>query len=288
MIGTLQLLAACQRTETLGSLVVRGSAAIYGCEGASPSFFTEEMARRLPLRTRFQRDASELEAYVDNFARRHPGHRLLHAALPAGDRRRGSMRRWPGTSACRSSRPSSASTPAFSCFTPTTPPARSRRRSRNPVRGAVNVAPRRSDLAEPLLRLCATAVGADSASAVRAGVGAAWKLARGRPLYGDGVRFLRFGRGVDNRRLRTEIGYRAEVRRGGGGARLREQDLPAVGWALRCTRADLGASRWGWVSAYARRAESGRERSASTLPAPRRWRTSCAGCGAGIEGGSIR
>jgi UDP-glucose 4-epimerase len=27
------------------------------------------------------------------------------------------------------------------------------------------------------------------------------------PLYGDGVRFLRFGRGVDNRRLRTEIGY---------------------------------------------------------------------------------
>ncbi len=30
------------------------------------------MARTLPLRTRFQRDASELEAYVENFARRHP------------------------------------------------------------------------------------------------------------------------------------------------------------------------------------------------------------------------
>ena len=27
------------------------------------------------------------------------------------------------------------------------------------------------------------------------------------PLYGDGVRLLRFGRGVDNRRLRTELGY---------------------------------------------------------------------------------
>ena len=83
VIGTLQLLAACQRTETLRSVVVRGSAAIYGCEGAAPSFFTEEMARRLPLRTRFQRDTSELEAYVDNFARRHPAHRLLHAPLPA-------------------------------------------------------------------------------------------------------------------------------------------------------------------------------------------------------------
>src|SRR5919197_5317731 len=72
VIGTLQLLAACQRTQTLRHLVVRGSAAIYGCEGPSPSFFTERMARSLPLRTRFQRDVSELEAYVDNFARRHP------------------------------------------------------------------------------------------------------------------------------------------------------------------------------------------------------------------------
>ena len=30
------------------------------------------MARTLPLRTRFQRDVSELEAYFENFARRHP------------------------------------------------------------------------------------------------------------------------------------------------------------------------------------------------------------------------
>ena len=51
-------------------LVVRGSAAIYGCEGAAPSFFTEEMARRYPLKTRFQRDVGELEGYFENFARR--------------------------------------------------------------------------------------------------------------------------------------------------------------------------------------------------------------------------
>src|SRR5919108_3901991 len=72
VIGTLQLLAACERTKTLERVVVRGSAAIYGCEGASPSFFTEDLARTLPLRTRFQRDISELEDYFDNFARRHP------------------------------------------------------------------------------------------------------------------------------------------------------------------------------------------------------------------------
>ena len=72
VIGTLQLLAACERTSSLRSVIVRGSAAIYGCEGPSPSFFTEDLARRLPMRTRFQRDISELEEYFENFARRHP------------------------------------------------------------------------------------------------------------------------------------------------------------------------------------------------------------------------
>ncbi len=50
--------------------MVRGSAAIYGTEAAGPSFFTEDMARRYPLKTRFQRDIGELESYVENFARR--------------------------------------------------------------------------------------------------------------------------------------------------------------------------------------------------------------------------
>src|SRR5918999_2210861 len=36
VIGTLQLLAACERTETLRHVVVRGSAAIYGSEGPAP------------------------------------------------------------------------------------------------------------------------------------------------------------------------------------------------------------------------------------------------------------
>ena len=72
MIGTLQLLAACERTATLRTVVVRGSAAIYGSEPAAPAFFTEDLARAGPMRSRFQRDISELEEYFDNFARRHP------------------------------------------------------------------------------------------------------------------------------------------------------------------------------------------------------------------------
>src|ERR671925_180715 len=70
VIGTLQLLAACERTETLERVVVRGSAAFYGGEAPSRVFFPESMPGRLPLRTRFQRDISELGGYINNFPRR--------------------------------------------------------------------------------------------------------------------------------------------------------------------------------------------------------------------------
>jgi UDP-glucose 4-epimerase len=70
VIGSLQLLAACEKTETIEAVVVRGSAAIYGAEPNAPQFFTEGMARRFPLRTRFQRDIGELESYFETYARR--------------------------------------------------------------------------------------------------------------------------------------------------------------------------------------------------------------------------
>jgi len=71
VIGSLQLLAACEKADTLRAIVVRGSAGVYGCEPNAPQFFTEEMARLYPLRTRFQRDVAEIENYFDTFARRH-------------------------------------------------------------------------------------------------------------------------------------------------------------------------------------------------------------------------
>jgi UDP-glucose 4-epimerase len=72
VIGSLQLLAACEKSDTLRAIVVRGSAGVYGSEPAAPQFFTEEMARLYPLRTRFQRDVAEIENYFDTFSRRHP------------------------------------------------------------------------------------------------------------------------------------------------------------------------------------------------------------------------
>jgi UDP-glucose 4-epimerase len=72
VIGSLQLLAACEHAESLRSIVIRGSAGIYGSELAAPQFFAEEMARLYPLRTRFQRDVGEIENLFETFRRRHP------------------------------------------------------------------------------------------------------------------------------------------------------------------------------------------------------------------------
>jgi UDP-glucose 4-epimerase len=72
VVGTLQLLTACERIDTLEAIVVRGSAGIYGSEPAAPQFFTEEMSSLYPLRSRFQRDVGEIENYFAGYARRRP------------------------------------------------------------------------------------------------------------------------------------------------------------------------------------------------------------------------
>ena len=72
VMGTLQLLAAAGDLPTLRTLVVRGSASIYGSEPAAPAFFTEDMATAAMERgaTRFQRDLGEIEKLVEGLARR--------------------------------------------------------------------------------------------------------------------------------------------------------------------------------------------------------------------------
>jgi UDP-glucose 4-epimerase len=73
VIGTLQLLAACEKSDSIRSIVIRGSAGVYGSEPHAPQFFTEEMSRLFPMRTRFQRDVAEIENYFETYSRRHPG-----------------------------------------------------------------------------------------------------------------------------------------------------------------------------------------------------------------------
>ncbi|MBD2759785.1 NAD-dependent epimerase/dehydratase family protein [Yimella sp. cx-573] len=72
VIGTMQLLAACQRADSLKRLVVKSSAAVYGSSPRDPAMFTEELqARRTPTGG-FGKDSAEVENYVRGFARRRP------------------------------------------------------------------------------------------------------------------------------------------------------------------------------------------------------------------------
>src|SRR2546423_457343 len=49
VIGTLQLLSACEKTPTLEAVVVRGSAAVYGSGGPPPPVFPPGVGPPLPL-----------------------------------------------------------------------------------------------------------------------------------------------------------------------------------------------------------------------------------------------
>ncbi len=72
VIGTMQLLAACQEASGVERLVVKSSAKVYGSSVNDPSMFTEEMAPRRPPRSGFAKDSAEVEGYVRAFARRRP------------------------------------------------------------------------------------------------------------------------------------------------------------------------------------------------------------------------
>jgi UDP-glucose 4-epimerase len=72
VIGTMQLLAACQKSEAVRRLVVKSTTAVYGSSPRDPAVFTEDTeARGLP-RSGYAKDAVEVEGYVRGFSRRRP------------------------------------------------------------------------------------------------------------------------------------------------------------------------------------------------------------------------
>lgn len=72
VIGTMQLLAACQKSATVQQLVVKSSTTAYGASSRDPAMFTEEMEPRRPAGSGYAKDVAEVEAYVRGFARRRP------------------------------------------------------------------------------------------------------------------------------------------------------------------------------------------------------------------------
>ena len=70
VIGTMQLLAACQKAPTVRRLVVKSSAAVYGSSPRDPAMFTEDMGPKSLPRIGFGKDSVEVEGYVRGFSRR--------------------------------------------------------------------------------------------------------------------------------------------------------------------------------------------------------------------------
>ena len=72
VIGTMQLLAACQRASSVERLVVKSTTTVYGAGPRDPAMFTEDMGpKRLPS-SGYAKDVYEVEGYVRGFARRRP------------------------------------------------------------------------------------------------------------------------------------------------------------------------------------------------------------------------
>jgi UDP-glucose 4-epimerase len=72
VIGTMQLLAACQKSASVQRLVVKSTTAVYGSSSRDPALFTEETEPKTLPRSGYAKDAVEVEGYVRGFARRRP------------------------------------------------------------------------------------------------------------------------------------------------------------------------------------------------------------------------
>jgi UDP-glucose 4-epimerase len=205
VIGSLQLLAACERVPSIRSLVIRGSSGIYGAEPHAPQFLTEEMTRLFPLRTRFQRDVAEIENYFETFSRRRPQVtctmlRYQPAIGPSLDTQ---ITRYLSQPAC----------PTYLGFDPRIQLVHEHdaleallAAIRNPVRGPVNVAGRGTIglgrmirmAGRPPFPIAGPLFGPVTEAARRLGLGA---------YSEDFRRLLRHGRAVDIGRLEKEVGH---------------------------------------------------------------------------------
>jgi UDP-glucose 4-epimerase len=72
VIGTMQLLAACQKSESVSRLVVKSTSSVYGAGPRDPALFTEGMSPKHPPTSGWAKDSVEVEGYVRGFARRRP------------------------------------------------------------------------------------------------------------------------------------------------------------------------------------------------------------------------
>jgi UDP-glucose 4-epimerase len=76
VIGSMQLLAACQQSPDIEHFVLKSSTAVYGSSSRDPAMFSEDMDARRVGAVGFVKDLNEVEGYVRGFARRRPDVRV--------------------------------------------------------------------------------------------------------------------------------------------------------------------------------------------------------------------
>lgn len=72
VIGTMQLLAACQKSEHVERIVLSSTTAVYGSGPADPAVFTEDAPVGDGNVAGYAKDAIEVESYLRGFTRRRP------------------------------------------------------------------------------------------------------------------------------------------------------------------------------------------------------------------------
>ena len=217
VLGTMNVLAACGGPDSpVTKVVFKSSAHYYGCERDDPSFFTEDMQRPHPPRTRLESDIVEAEDAVQEFAARNA--KVTVTTLRFCNGLGPDLRHQPHRAArpARGARASSGSTRATSSSTRTTSSARCTTRSSTTCPGIHNVAPdgvlALSEVASllgkpfaPLLPPFGTRLAAAATGRI------------GMRIPDEVRRQLRYGRGLDNRKLK-QSGYRFALTTRGDGA----------------------------------------------------------------------
>jgi UDP-glucose 4-epimerase len=72
VIGTMQLLAACQKAPSVRTLVLKSTTAVYGRSSRDPAVAGEDAQPRSVPASGYAKDAVEVEGYVRGFGRRRP------------------------------------------------------------------------------------------------------------------------------------------------------------------------------------------------------------------------
>ena len=205
VIGTMQLLAACQKSSTVRRLVVKSSAAVYGSTPRDPAMFTEDMSAKRTPSGGFGKDSIEVEGYVRGYARRRPDTEILtlRFANIIGPRIRTSITDYFNL-------PVIPAPLGFDARHAVRARGRRHRRARaattGDATGVVNIAgdgvvtvlQAASIAGRPVVRCRCSAAGFVGGLARRMG------LADFSP---DQMSFLAFGRGLDTTRMRSVLGF---------------------------------------------------------------------------------